>query len=331
MPKPTLFIGSSSEAMEIAEKVHQLVEDIAEVKIWNQDTFFPGEHPLESLRREILTTDFALLIITPDDEIIKRGNIGYTARDNILFELGMFMGVLGPRRGFYLVVTDKRSDPTKEVIIPSDLVGITRLQVTLEKDRELGLSIRRTVTDLKDAIRRGLDNIEISLLPSTSLAIGYFNNFVLEVCRTLITLTEFKVGEVTADLTRDNFDFYIVLPNNAFDASAAGALRFARGRQLTQISINGRTGSRNFPFYVDSVIADGRVSLFDFPTTLRAAHEAIRFAMPPSTTQREIELLEQREIANFERTLRRLLRDPNYADFRDNIKLIYKSDLANLR
>jgi predicted nucleotide-binding protein len=102
MEKPRLFIGCSSEAIKLAKKIQVNLDDVADVKIWNQDTFFPGEHTLEALQREVLQTDFALLLVTPDDKIQKRKKAGYSVRDNILFELGMFMGVLGPKRSFYL-------------------------------------------------------------------------------------------------------------------------------------------------------------------------------------------------------------------------------------
>ena len=55
-----------------------------------------------------------------------------------------------------------------------------------------------------------------------------------------------------------------------------------------------------------------------------------RLAVPASATTEEIEQLEGREITNFERTLRRLLHEPSAADFRDNVKVLYVSELEKI-
>lgn len=331
MEKPRLFIGCSSEVKELAEQIQVILDDVAEVKIWDQQTFFPGEHPLESLRREVLQTDFALLLVTPDDKIRKRDKAGYSVRDNILFELGIFMGVLGPKRSFYLVVEVTTKDhKKKELMLPSDLAGITRVQVVIEEGKDNTSSIRKACTMLKEAIRRGANNIGVTLLPSTALAIGYFNNFVLQVCRKLFSMTDFQVNGHTFNLQKDIFDFHVVLPNSASDASHEGFTKFVRKNQLVKIEVEGESKSRTFPFFVDSKLKNGRLLLFDYPTTLRAAREAIRIAIPASATNEEIEQLEEREIINFERTLRRMLREPSAADFRDNVKILYVDELDKI-
>jgi Predicted nucleotide-binding protein containing TIR-like domain len=332
MEKPRLFIGSSSEAKDLAEQIQMILDDVAEVKIWDQQTFFPGEHPLESLRREVLQTDFALLLVTPDDKIRKRDKAGYSVRDNILFELGMFMGVLGPRRSFYLVVEVTTKDhKKKQLMLPSDLAGITRVQMAMEEGKDSTSSLRKACTQLKDAIRRAANNIDVTLLPSTALAIGYFNNFVCQVCHKLSSLTDFQVNGHTFNLQKDLFDFLVVLPNSASDASHEGFTKFVRKNQLVKIEVEGESKSRTFPFFVDSKLKNGRLLLFDYPTTLRAAREAIRIALPAgSATDHEIERLEEREIANFERTLRKMLQEPSAADFRDNVKILYVDELGKI-
>ena len=67
--KPSIFIGSSSESLEIAEIVKKIFETEAEVRIWNEDVFKLNQSGLESLLREINFNDFAILILTPDDVI----------------------------------------------------------------------------------------------------------------------------------------------------------------------------------------------------------------------------------------------------------------------
>ena len=334
MPKPTLFIGSSTEAKSIVKDIHTRLQDSVTVRTWYHDTFVPGEHPLDSLRREILQADYALLVVTPDDSIVKRDAAGFTARDNILFELGMFMGTLGPRRSFYLIVSDHREGNVRDVNIPSDLAGITRLQVTRTDDPALFNSdLGAECVRLEAAIARGQNNLELNLLPSTSLAIGYFSNFVLQVCKTLVQKTDLQVGDKIHDCRNDSFDFHIVLPDKGIDSGHEGFGKFTRTHQLTQVVVKSESSPRTFPFFVDSQLYQDpktgrtRVRLYDCPTTLLSAREAIQLAFPRGTTQEEIEAMERREVQNFDRTLRRLLREPSAAAFHDNIKLVYANTL----
>jgi len=334
MPKPTLFIGSSTEAKPIVKEVLTRLQDTVTIKTWYHGTFFPGEHPLDALRREILQADYALLVVTPDDAVVKREEAGFTARDNILFELGMFMGTLGPRRSFYLIIFDHRGGKVRDVNVPSDLAGITRLQVTRtddEKQFESDLGVE--CVQLERAILRGQKNLELSLLPSTSLAIGYFSNFVLQVCETLVHTPKLKVGRAVHDCRDDSFDFYIVLPDTGIDSGHEGFGKFTRTRGLQPIEVKSNKSPRKFPFFVDSERyrhpASGkmRVRLYDCPTTLLAAREAIQLAVSRGTTEDEIHALERREVQNFDRTLRRLLKEPSAANFADNIHIVYANDL----
>ena len=106
--KPTLFIGSSTESKWLMHEIQTNLSEYCDVQPWDKDVFNPGDFPLEALHREVIRSDFALLIVYPDDKIIKCKKSGFAARDNILFELGLFLGILGRYRSFCLSVTDKR-------------------------------------------------------------------------------------------------------------------------------------------------------------------------------------------------------------------------------
>jgi hypothetical protein len=118
-PKPLIFIGSSREGLDIAYAVQTILQDDAEVTVWDQNFFQLTYGSLESLEKSIDRYDFAVLILTPDDLVVSR-NVTYpAARDNVFIEFGLFMGRLGRDRTF--IVYDKNSQPK----IPSDLSGIT--------------------------------------------------------------------------------------------------------------------------------------------------------------------------------------------------------------
>ena len=117
--KPRLFVGSSSEAKDLALAVQHELRDIAEVEPWSQGIFRIGSVPLESLIRALEGFDFAVFIFAPNDVTRMRDKTSHTVRDNVLFELGMFIGKLGQARSFFVTPVSK-----DELHLPSDLDGI---------------------------------------------------------------------------------------------------------------------------------------------------------------------------------------------------------------
>src|SRR4051812_9202749 len=102
MPKPSLFVGSSSEGLELAGAVQVGLQDVAEVTVWNQGFFGLSQGTIESLVNALDRFDFAVLVATPDDLVVRRDEPAMSPRDNILFELGLFMGRLGRSRTYVL-------------------------------------------------------------------------------------------------------------------------------------------------------------------------------------------------------------------------------------
>jgi hypothetical protein len=117
--RPSVFVGSSGEGLEIARAVQYQLQDAALVSVWNEGAFGLGEGTLEGLVRMLDRFDFAVLVLTPDDLVTSRGQDRQISRDNVMFELGLFMGRLGPARTF-AVCSD-----APDLKLPSDLAGVT--------------------------------------------------------------------------------------------------------------------------------------------------------------------------------------------------------------
>ena len=156
MSRPALFVGSSSEGLRIAETVQVLLDEVCEVQLWTQGTFGLTRGTLESLYLALPRFDFALLALTADDMTLSRGVEKASARDNVLFELGLFIGSLGRDRTFMLY---DRTDPP---VIPTDLAGITAAtfspHVSGNLEAALGApcaKIRRVVEELGIKANRG--------------------------------------------------------------------------------------------------------------------------------------------------------------------------------
>lgn len=117
--RPSVFLGSSVEGLKIAKAIQLNLDHVCESTIWSQGIFGLSEATLESLEKAMSSSDFAILILTPDDMVWARGKRCSSPRDNVLFELGLFMGRLGRKRTFAVF------DRTAKLKLPSDLAGIT--------------------------------------------------------------------------------------------------------------------------------------------------------------------------------------------------------------
>src|SRR5690349_11718569 len=101
--KPKLFIGCSAESLPVAYALQESLEHDADVTLWTQDLFKPSSTTLQSILAALPTTDFGLFILRPDDTINIRGGEFKAARDNVIFELGLFAGRLGLGRSFFMI------------------------------------------------------------------------------------------------------------------------------------------------------------------------------------------------------------------------------------
>lgn len=117
-PRPTLFIGSSTEGLPVAKALQLLLDRTLEVTVWSQGVFGLSQGTLESLVAAVNEYDFALLALTPDDLVTSRDTSAPAPRDNVLFELGLFMGAIGRQRTYLLY------DRTAQLRLPSDLAGV---------------------------------------------------------------------------------------------------------------------------------------------------------------------------------------------------------------
>src|SRR4051794_11120455 len=92
-----VFIASASEGLEVANAVRDTLRDHGafDPKVWAGEKFKPGLTFIEALEVKLAEADFAVLTLTADDQSITRGHVTMAPRDNILLELGLFMGRLG--------------------------------------------------------------------------------------------------------------------------------------------------------------------------------------------------------------------------------------------
>jgi len=145
--KPEIFIGSSSESLPVAKAVQKALRpDRIKVKLWTQGVFGVSEATIESLENVASRSDFAVIILTADDKIKIRGKEQATPRDNVIFELGLFMGAIGRKRTFMLV------EQKHTLRLVSDLKGVTFLPVVTKTTDSMRKSVASAVSEIRDRI-----------------------------------------------------------------------------------------------------------------------------------------------------------------------------------
>jgi predicted nucleotide-binding protein len=144
-----LFIGSSTEAVSVANELQAgFKHDKFEKIVWTNGVFGPGGIAFDSLAKLASGADFAAFVISPDDVVLSRKDEHLAPRDNVVFELGLFMGQLARERVF--LVKEHNSDAK----IPSDLLGITPVTYVMTASSSLEAAIAPACNEIRKAIMK---------------------------------------------------------------------------------------------------------------------------------------------------------------------------------
>jgi predicted nucleotide-binding protein len=126
MNKPRIFLGSSGKQEKLLQALARGLEDIAHVVPWTT-SFNPGTTTLERLLELTHEVEFAAMVFAQDDWTTKSPPASpapesgqASPRDNVVFEAGLFGGVLGMRRTFILHANGSK--------LPTDLLGLTSIR-----------------------------------------------------------------------------------------------------------------------------------------------------------------------------------------------------------
>lgn len=145
--KIRVFIISSAEALEIARTIQNAFDhDPFNVTVWTDGVFRANHYSIESLERALDQSDVAIAVAQPDDITESRGERLATPRDNVIFELGFFMGRLGRHRA---LLVEPRGE---EIKLPTDLAGINAITYRYDA-ADLTRSLATACNRLREIIR----------------------------------------------------------------------------------------------------------------------------------------------------------------------------------
>ncbi|TPK83419.1 cyclic nucleotide-binding domain-containing protein [Mesorhizobium sp. B2-4-13] len=144
-----VLLISSKEGLAVAEALQMSFEHDKgiEVDIWKDGVFRLSDYALESLERSLDECDFGVAIATPDDVTKSRNKRWPAPRDNVIFELGLFMGRLGRSRALLMEPRDEG------VKLPTDTLGMMTLTYKFDEKRPQA-SIGPAYTQLKRHIQK---------------------------------------------------------------------------------------------------------------------------------------------------------------------------------
>lgn len=147
--QPVVFIGSSSESLEIARELQNLfAHDPFVIEVWSTGVFTPSATPIESLVSAVKGSDLGVIVFNPDDTITSRDQTTPGPRDNVVFELGLFIGHLGRERTFFVVPRGN------DIKIPTDLLGVAPLEYAKGTHETLASRIGPVSNELRKLIKQ---------------------------------------------------------------------------------------------------------------------------------------------------------------------------------
>jgi hypothetical protein len=154
MDKPRIFLGSSGKQAKLLQALMRGLEDIAHVEPWTT-SFNPGTTTLERLLELTREVDFAAFVFAHDDWTTNSpspsdpsGAGQASPRDNVVFEAGLFGGILGMRRTFILHARGAK--------LPSDLLGLTCVRYEASTAAEMRVmceKLRKAIENERRAAR----------------------------------------------------------------------------------------------------------------------------------------------------------------------------------
>lgn len=300
--KPRIFIGSSSEGLPYAEQVKQLLQKKGfDLVLWNDGQVFGlSTSYLDSLLKAGSMFDFGILVATKDDLVDSRNEINYAARDNVLFEYGLFMGRLGKFRTLILMENGVKR--------PSDIEGIHISTFEKEENSVKSMSLMNATNIISEHIKERYKLPELGLLPSTSVAAGFYENFLNRVCDYLRNKDSIEIK----DVKYNSFEIQVVIPTRLQHDMQNSADYYFKVNNFEKHAFQPEKGRDIRTRIAQGLKQPDKLIICDIPTTLTAVYDSIEMYLPHGHTEsKEFQLIESREINNFIAVLKsKLNRDP---------------------
>jgi prolyl-tRNA editing enzyme YbaK/EbsC (Cys-tRNA(Pro) deacylase) len=218
-----IFVGSSTEGMHAYQQVCAVLENQGHRVIDWRKSFEKGVPYLNSLVAISESVDAALLVATADDILHYRGEIKHVLRDNVLFEAGLFTGVLG-NKSTCIVLADGQ-----DVKLPSDLDGVSLFSFSEGKVNGFSLEVKQWASKIREyGSKRSLERSLLSRLR------GIPDRFV-EKSKVLTTRIEYLLSQVVHGIVELTPEQYYERIRTEIESTALGARVLAVATPLSAV------------------------------------------------------------------------------------------------
>lgn len=300
--KPRIFIGSSKESEGIAKYIFENLSTSFECEIWTDNFFELNKSTYDNLVKKAIAFDYAVFIGGKDDVVIRKKTKSkkLAPRDNVYLEFGLYAGILSPSHSYFII--------DESCSIASDFCGLTTLYYSSVSDIENCCIVLKNKIAEENKINR------IKLLPSTSLAIGYFENFLKAIGRALFELKTINVDGHTYNVEHYPKNIKIVIPDNIDEDWQTWAELFYRRNNTKKIILESKL--RKFGVLLDYkvLINEKRIQIFDVPQTIKSAFQSVDLFVGKDYigSTKLISMAKQNEVDNFVKTLENLSQTDTY-------------------
>lgn len=277
--KRKLFIGSSKEGLFYANQIKKTITkecgDWLDCIIWDEGGIFTlNKSTLDNLVKASRRFDYGVLVATNDDLALIRLKAKKIPRDNVIFEMGLFLGSLGLTRAFLVAQNCK---------LPSDYNGITTVRLPKGKKSEIKIS------SLIQQLKSTKESFSLKTIPSTGLAVGYFDNFIKPFC---------KMSKITDQL-------HVIIPNQIHDIKSSSDY-YEQMNPSDNVSVY---GDNQRP--IIKRLKSDDTFFWDIPSTLSTLNKMINMVLPDEEVGKSSEKKDwiEYELRNFVGTLEVLIND----------------------
>jgi hypothetical protein len=215
-----IFIGSSSEAIDEAKQIRDiLADDNVKPVMWN-DIFPPSIVTFQAIEKESRELSGALIIASPDDTSIIRTREYMVPRTNVMIEYGYLSAILGRERMALCKYP--------EVTLTTDLMGLTYIDLGPFPGKD---ARRVMTTDVSDKIRKWAKSLPHVLdgIPNSDVLHGYSGTW--EIMMSFEKWRGHVIREPDYAVVTGKMFLYIPLPRY-------GEVVYGNGSALAQLSVS---------------------------------------------------------------------------------------------
>lgn len=299
--KQAIFIGSSAESLETAHQVQEYFKTKYDCLIWIDHFFELNFATYRNLFQKAACFDYAIFIGGKDDAVLRLSTKSKKTapRDNIYLEFGLYAGILSPARTYFLI--------HKDCTIASDLHGITLLPYSNKKD------ILGSCEQINSKIQEENKINRISLLPSTSLALGYYENFLIKSAPALFDIKEIEVDGNVHDVEMLPKSLEIIIPDCDADLQSWAEIYYKQNH-AEKIYLDCKLRKMGVLLDRQTLLHKNEVRLIDVPQPLRIAFEAVDmvFGKDYIGSTPFLKRAKRKETNNFVKTLENKIKENSY-------------------